>query len=253
MHTDLKVWLDHFEYHATHRCVLPEGRPDGLTAYEGRLIASSIATFQLGEQSEGRALLRAAEDYEWEHDAAPLARIVKLFIAEEQHHAALLAAFMSEHGLPRKSSDWTDSVFRAVRRLAGFELQLSVLITAELIGKVYYRALEAATGCKQLQTLCRMLVADELAHVGFESDLLREMRARKSPTDQWLADTSHRVFFAGAALVVWMTHRPVLRAAGYKLGTFMRACAAQYDFYLVPPPQSTATSVNPLLWPRRRT
>ena len=78
MHVDLKVWLDHFEYHATHRCVLPEGRPDGLTGYESRLIADSIATFQLGEQSEGRSLLRAAEDYEREHEAAPLARIVSL-------------------------------------------------------------------------------------------------------------------------------------------------------------------------------
>jgi hypothetical protein len=244
MHVDLKVWLDHFEYHATHRCVLPEGRPDGLTGYESRLIADSIATFQLGEQSEGRSLLRASEDYEREHDAAPLARIVRLFIAEEQHHASLLGEFMRQHGLPRKRSDWTDFVFRAVRRLAGFELQISVLITAELIGKVYYRALEAATGCRQLQILCRMLVADELAHVGFESDLLLAMRSSKPKTTQWVTGALHRFFFTGATLVVWMTHRPVLRAAGYGMGTFMRACKAQYDFYLVPPPLK-ALSMSP--------
>jgi hypothetical protein len=248
MQVDLKVWLDHFEYHANHRSVLPEGRPDELTAYEGRLIADSIATFQLGEQSEGRSLLRAAEDYEreQEHDAPSLARIVRLFIAEEQHHASLLAEFMQQHGIPRKRSDWTDYVFRTVRKLAGLELQISVLITAELIGKVYYRALEAATGCRQLQVLCRMLVADELAHVGFESDLLLAMRARKSNTTQRVMDTLHRLFFTGASLVVWMTHRPVLRAAGYRLGTFMRACAAQYDFYLVPAPRLGSTSAAKL-------
>lgn len=235
MYTDLKVWLDHFEYHSTRRCVLPDARPDDLTRYERRLIAKSIATFQLGEQSDGRSLLRAAQRYELEHDAAPLSRIVELLIDEEQHHAALLGAFMAEHGIPRKRTHWTDRVFRRVRRLAGFELHFTVLMTAELIGKVYYRALEAATGSRQLQTLCRMLVADELAHVGFESDLLREMQARRPPFSRAVQSVLNRAFFTGTSLVVWLTHRRVLRAAGYRVTTFLRACAAQYSFYLEPP------------------
>jgi hypothetical protein len=234
--TDLKVWLDHFEYHSTNRCAPPRGKPGDLTAWERRLIGPSIATFQLGEQSEGGSLLRAAERYESEHEAAPLARIVCLLIAEEQHHASLLGAFMDEHGIPRKRADWTDQVFRRLRRLGGFEQYLSVLVTAELIGKVYYRALEAATGSRQLQALCRMLVADELAHVGLETDLLRGMHEKKSPAGRWLATAALRSFFTGASLVVWFEHRRVLRSAGYNVGTFMRACAAQYSFYLEPPP-----------------
>lgn len=236
MNTDLKVWLDHFEYHSTHRSVLPAASSGDLTSYERRLIGHSIATFQLGEQSDGRSLLLAAQRYEREHEAVPLTRIISLLIAEEQHHAALLGAFMDEHGMPRKHSDWTDHAFRRLRRLAGFELYLSVLVTAELIGKVYYRALEAATGSRQLQTLCRMLVADELAHVGLETDLLRGMHEKKSPLIRWLKTTALRTFFTGASLVVWFEHRRVLRSAGYGLGTFMRACAAQYSFYLEPPP-----------------
>ena len=136
----------------------------------------------------------------------------------------------------RKRSDWTDHVFRRVRRLAGFELHVSVLLTAELIGKVYYRALESATGCRQLQTLCRMMVADELAHVGFESDLLRGMHARRSPLARAMLTAALRAFFAGTALAVWFTHKRVLRAAGYRLNSFVRACNAQYAFYLEPPP-----------------
>lgn len=232
MNTDLKVWLDHFEYHSTQRCALPARKPGDLTGYERRLIARSIATFQLGEHSEGRSLQLAAERYEREHDAAPLARIVSLLIAEEQHHAALLGAFMDEHGIPRKASDWTDNAFRRLRRLAGFELYLSVLVTAELIGKVYYRALEVATGSRQLQTLCRILVADELAHVGLETDLLRGMHEKKSPAVRWLHTAALRTFFTGASIVVWLGHRRVLRSAGYGFATFMRACAAQYSFYL---------------------
>lgn len=235
MNTDLKVWLDHFEYHSTKRSVLPPGKPGDLTAWERRLIGRSIAAFQLGEQSEGRSFRLATERFEREHDAAPLARIVSLLIAEEQHHATLLGAFMDEHGIPRKRSDWTDHVFRRLRRLAGFELYLSVLVTAELIGKVYYRALEVATGSRQLQTLCRMLVADELAHVGLETDLLRGLHEKKSPAIRWVHTTALRAFFNGAALVVWLEHRRVLRSAGYSVATFMRACAAQYSFYLEPP------------------
>jgi len=242
MQTDLKVWLDHFEYHSTRPGKLPEGRTDDLTPHERRLIAGSIATFQLGEQSEGRTLLRAARRHEQAHAAAPLARIIELFIAEEQHHAALLGAFMDQHGLPRKRSDWTDHVFRRARRLAGFELHITVLITAELIGKVYYRALEAATGCRQLQALCRMLVADELAHVGFESELLHALRAHKPPLARAACATLHRTFFFGTALVVWFGHRRVLRGAGYRMKSFMRACTAQYSFYLDESPGYTTSS-----------
>ena len=162
---DLKVWLDHFEYHARHRRVLPERGPDALAPDERRMIASSIATLQLGEQSEGQFLLRSARRYERALNAAPIGQIMQLFIAEEQHHAALLGTFMDSAWSARKRSDWTNHVFRCLRRLAGFQLHLTVLITAELIGKVYYRALEAATACRQLQALCHLLVADELAHV----------------------------------------------------------------------------------------
>lgn len=234
MDTDLSVWRDHFEYHAGRRSALPEARHEDLTAGERRLIGRSLATFQLGEQSDGRYLLRSARHYEQRHDAEPLARIIELLIAEEQHHAALIGAFMDQHGLARKQRDWTDGVFRWARRLAGFELHITVLVTAELIGKVYYRALESATGSLQLRTLCRLLVADELAHVGFESDLLRNLQARKAPLARATFGLLHRAFFTGTSAVVWLTHRRVLRAAGYRMPMFLRACAAQYSFYLEP-------------------
>lgn len=235
MRTELKIWLDHFEYHATRRSTLPRYRTDELTPYERRLIGGSIAVFQLGEQSEGHTLLRAARQYELTHQAESLGRLVALFIGEEQHHAALLGAFMDQHGIPRKHHDWTDQVFRWVRKLAGFELHLSVLISAEMVGIVYYRALEAATGSRQLKALCHLIVADELAHVGFESDLLLSAQERKRPFARSAGRFLHRGFFTGVSLVVWLTHRRVLRAAGYRLRTFLRACGAQFSFYLDSP------------------
>jgi hypothetical protein len=267
---DLKIWLNHFEYHSEHPRTVPAGLSDVLKPEERRAIASSIATFQLGEQSDGSTLLRAAKEFiraetgcsgsgrpGWRRprppatpprtptgsagqeeatvDQHPLVRITELFIREEQRHAALLLAFMEDHGIARKHSDWTDRVFRVVRRLAGFELSLHVLITAELIGNVYYRALEVATGCQRLKILCRTLVADELAHVGYESALLLDLADRKAAPIRWLQRAAHRTFFVGAAGVVWLTHRPVLRGAGYGLTSFVKACREQYAFYLDAP------------------
>ena len=159
-------------------------------------------------------------------------RIVELFIREEQRHAALLRAFMEDHRIPLRSRDWTDQVFRRVRRLAGLELYLCVLITAELIGNVYYRALGSATGCQRLRVLCRTLVADELVHVAFESELLLALRGARPHWMRGLIHLTHRTFFAASAGVVWSMHRSLLRHAGYDARTFLRLCLAQYGFYL---------------------
>jgi hypothetical protein len=231
---DLRIWLNHFEHHAEHARCIPPGLHDHLTDEERRLIAGSIATFQLGEQSQGATLLRAAQGFARVHDLPQLVRVVELFIREEQRHAALLRRFMEDHRIALKSTNWTDWVFRRVRRLAGFELYLHVLICAELIGKVYYRALEAATGCQRLKVLCRILVCEELAHIGFESQLLLALRASRPAPARVLMRLAHRTLVAASACVVWMTHRAVLRRAGYDLRSFVRSCVAQYAFYLEP-------------------
>ena len=236
------IWLNHFEYHAQHRHArLPDFGPvKALSDAERTRIAGSIAIFQLGEQSDGTFLLRAARRHAQKTHTPEIVRLMQLFVAEEQSHAALLGNFMDRHGIARKRSDWTDDVFRSVRRLAGFELHLTVLLTAELIGKVYYRALEAATANRELRALCRALVADELAHIGFESDLLIGMRERKSRISRQWIQHAHRAFLQSAAVIVWLTHRLVLAEAGYTLRTFLSACAAQYAFYLDAPPHSAA-------------
>jgi hypothetical protein len=163
-----------------------------------------------------------------------LVRIAELFIREEQRHAALLRAFMEDHHIALKRTDWTERVFRLVRRLAGLELYIYILISAELIGIVYYRALEAATDCQRLKVLCRGLVSDELAHVGFESQLLLALQAGRAAPVRALTRVAHRTFFAGTAGVVWLTHRSVLRQGGYGARSFLRVCLSQYAFYLEP-------------------
>ena len=235
MLTNLRIWLNHFEYHA-HQ---PRGAAGGPTltlgAEERRLIARSLATFQLGEQSEGAGLLRAACRFAAAHGDELLPRITELFIREEQRHARLLRDFMDEHGIRARGGHWSDAIFRGVRRLGGFELYLHVLIAAELIANVYYRALESTTACQRLRSLCRTLLADELAHIGYQSELILELRAERPAVLRASIRLLHRAFFCGAACAVWISHRAVLRRAGYTAGGFLRRCFYQYSFHLDPP------------------
>ncbi len=235
MLTNLRVWLNHFEYHAEQPRGAPGGSLNALRQEERRLIARSIATFQLGEQSDGSGLLRAACRFAAVHGDELLPRITELFIREEQRHARLLRQFMEEHGIRARSRHWSDAIFRRLRRLGGFELYLHVLITAEIIGNVYYHALESLTGCQRLRVLCRTLIADELAHIGYESDLILELRARKPAPLRPLIRLLHRALFCGAACAVWLSHRGVLRRAGHTAAGFLRTCLAQYAFHIDPP------------------
>jgi hypothetical protein len=238
---DIAVWLAHFEHHAARTCQLSHERPERLTGPERVAIARSIATFQRGEQGEGAHLLAAAAELARSQAVPEIVPIMRLLIREEQRHAALLRAFMDRYGIPVRQRDWSDRIFRRLRHLAGFELCVSVLITAELIGIVYYRALEAATRCQPLRTLCRTLVADELAHVAFEAELLLALRARRAVLPRLLLRWAHRALFILTVVVVWHTHRSVLHRAGHRLRDFLALCQAQYSFYLEAPVAAPAS------------
>ena len=114
---------------------------------------------------------------------------------------------------------------------AALAARLRVLVTAEIVGIVFYRALEVVTDCRRLQILCRTLVADELAHVAFESQLLLALKSRQGGVAKTGSAAWGECLLTGAALLVWGTHRRVLKSAGYGLRLFLRDCRGQYAFY----------------------
>lgn len=225
---DWNYWLQIFSARAGNLGFHRPERDDWLTDEEHRRIAASIATFQLGEQSEGRTLLRFAEKFAADHDLPELPAVTALFIKEEQHHAAQLKSYMLANGIPLKSRSWTDSVFRVLRKLAGFEAAVTVLVTAEMIGFVYYRALARATGSRCLKTICRAMCADESLHLRYETQLLMTLRGDRNPVFRRLVESMHRTLVTVSALAVFHDHRPVLRQAGYDLWSFVRDCRATY-------------------------
>ncbi len=233
---DFEIWLNHFEHHARCPSCVPPGKLSRLTPGDRRHVAGWIGTFQRGEQSAGPMLLKAAQAFAGTRDTPALVRIVELLVLEEARHTALLLTYIQENHIATRQAGagWTDRLFCRLRRLGGLELQLQLLISAKLIRIVYYRALEKATTCPRLTVLCRILVSDELAHVGFASQLLLSLRAARRWPVRWLMCLADRASLAGTAGIVWMTHRALLRGARYGLRDFLLACLSQYAFYLAP-------------------
>ena len=99
-----------FEEHRRLRAGLVESWPTG-----GRLhpaVARSLQRFQVGEDGDGACLIDKSE----RAGNPTYLAAVRLFVAEEQNHARLLANLLAHAGQPTISGHWTDAVFVAVRR-----------------------------------------------------------------------------------------------------------------------------------------
>ena len=154
---------------------------------------------------------------------------MRLFIAEEQRHARDLGRFLTINGIPLVRTTITDRVFRRLRHLVGgLEMSIAVLITAEIIAKVYYAALQEATGSAVLRRLCDQILADEVRHVEFQAEQLGKLRLGR-PQPFWLATMGlQRFLYFGTVVVVWLFHRRAIRRGGLSFLGWWRSCWCEF-------------------------
>jgi hypothetical protein len=143
-------------------------------------------------------------------------------VAEENRHARDLGRFLDAAGIPRLRRHASDRVFRRLRHVAGLELSLAVLLTAELIAQVYYAAVRRATGSALLRQICKQLLKDESAHVRFQCEQLARIRAARPRWKEAAARFLQRILFAGTCVVVWLSHGRAMRAGGLSYGRFWK-------------------------------
>jgi hypothetical protein len=217
-------WCYYYHRNAERLLALPWRRGAQLTDAERDAIAGSLQDFQLGESSEGRNLLRRAAQYAERADDPEYLEAMRLFVREEQRHACVLGRFLHLAGIEPLKQSRLDSAFRLLRRLAGLALSISVLLIAETIGKVYYRALRRATGSVLLRRLCDQLLRDEVRHLRFHAERLAIVRRGRARWRVGLAHAGHRLLFGGTCLLVWLKHRRALRAGGLGFRGFWREC-----------------------------
>lgn len=215
-------WVDHFErndaVHATvdaaidfdAACTLPPTVRDPLIA--------SVRRFQLGESGDGQQLLRNARragDPEYV-DA------IRLFVAEEQQHAALLLRLLGYLGGEPMRRHWTDAIFVRLRRLMGLRTELMVLSVAEVVALSYYGGLSRAAPDPVIRAVAARIVDDEHAHVRFQRHRLGAGFADARPMARAFAFALWWVTAVGATVVVAMDHRGALATIGYPRTRFVR-------------------------------
>ena len=161
-------WVAVFEESAAERAMA--GDPDWRRrAVLPAAIVRSVQRFQVGESGDGANLLAKAETQG--PDRYPVA--AKLFVAEEQNHARLLALLLASAGAPTLRAHWSDAAFVRLRRALGLRLELMVLMIAEVVALGYYRALRDGTDDPLLTDVAGRILDDEQRHVPFHCQRLR--------------------------------------------------------------------------------
>jgi hypothetical protein len=227
-----KTWITHFHQNKDAWTAPDWQEPCSWPTQESqRLIGASLATFQQGETGDGSTVKRLA----WQAETADpalrgYAEAVRLFIAEENAHAALLAQMVERLGTRVKTRDASASAFRWVRKmipLVDFELQ--ILLIAEIIALAYYGLLSRALPDSVLQTCCAKLVRDEVAHISFHVDFFRYRHSHWLPGAVALWQAQFQALYLGAETFVWLTHGKALSSVGVRRTDFTqrgrRACA----------------------------
>ncbi len=221
-------WVAYFESNQWDPENVVEHKDVELSRRAKRAITRSIQTFQLGESGEGTHFLKCARQWAERTGDFEYVTALEMFIKEEQRHAAALGAFMDRARIPRIQKEASDNIFRWVRHQAGLELTITVLITAEIIARVYYPALRRATSSHWLRSICEQLCRDEIPHIRFQGQRLGIIMRHKSWFGRAISRFLSQALFDVACVVVWFAHRRVFKAAKLSWKQYWNKCTAEY-------------------------
>ncbi|MGW0760107.1 ferritin-like domain-containing protein [Streptomyces sp. NPDC002814] len=225
MHADgFAKWTQRFEGERERRDA--EGDPDwGQGATLHPALSASVQRFQVGEDGDGANLVAKADHA----GDADYARAVRLFVAEEQNHARLLARLLAAGGVPTLTGHWSDTVFVRLRRLMGLRLELLVLMIAEVVALRYYRALRDGTDDPLTSEVAGRILADEERHVPFHCERLHTSLAELPRPIRRPVMALWRVLLLAVCLVVAVDHGPALRRLGIGRVRFVADVMASAD------------------------
>ncbi|WP_067825536.1 ferritin-like domain-containing protein [Actinomadura kijaniata] len=208
---DATAWRRHFEDEAERRRATPDPDWDAGARLTPELVRS-LQRFQVGENGDGANLIRKAGDGDYGVAA-------RLFVAEEQNHARMLALLLGAAGEPTIGAHWSDALFVRLRRALGLRTELAVLMIAEVVALRYYRALRDGAADPLARDVAARVLADERRHVPFHC-------ARLNPLPRPLALLWLCAVAAVSAVVV-ADHGWALRELGMTRRTFVRDVFAE--------------------------
>lgn len=216
-------WRNHFE----ERRDRPRPIIDDVTEIPRSLrapLAASLARFQLGETGEGRIvgdLRRRARAWGLDPDYL---RALRLFIAEEGRHAAILGVAVRALGGQTLQRTWSADAFARVRRLAGPGAELLVLLAAEVAALSFYGTLVGHLPAGPLRAALQDIARDEAMHLRFHVAFLRDTLPH--PLGRLAVATAWSGLGLAAGAVVAADHGPTLRQLGTTRRAVLRTASA---------------------------
>lgn len=216
-------WIDYFK--SNRKEVKVDWKaPINLPEEQRRRVVESLAVFQLGETGEGGTLRRYAVKSRAWPGFEGYEEALDLFVREENRHADLLASMVRRLGGQLLEVQWTNSVFRVLRKPLNLQFELQILLTAELIAEAYYELLRRTLGDEPLRRCCARIVKDEVGHTRFHSEFFGEVQRRWPRYLRGLWVWQFLAIHWLVCQVVWWDHRKCFQALGIVCGEYQWLC-----------------------------
>ena len=186
----------------------------------------SLQLFQLGEGARGMTFLDLGRCHAESTADLDFVETLALFISEEQRHSALLARYLRSVGAPLLERHWVDRIFRRLRKLAGLECMVTVLVTAEVLAVPYYRAVHRISACPALRAICRRILREEAQHLLFQASTLAALQHARP--EWWIHMTrfAQQILLAGTCVTVWIQHGKLLHRGQVTFLNLVLSCRA---------------------------
>jgi hypothetical protein len=215
-------WKNHFQHNLTKQRIDWQLKPN-ITKEEKEKILYSLKAWQLGETSDGKHLMAAVNKYAAHIHDAEYPEAVQLFIKEEQKHGGNLGRYIDLIGEQRAKKDWGDTLFRKIRYFnTSMELWTITVIIVESAAQVFYKALQDATSCALLKSICNDILIDEAHHIKFQNERLYIIFQQKSIYVKAVSMLFYAALFYLTIHAIWLGHRKALKAGGVSHSEFMK-------------------------------
>ncbi len=217
-------WLSYFRANQSEPDEIPWDRAQAPPNEIAHFFIPSLQQFQLGEGASGVTFLELGRRHAVASADHDFIEALALFIAEEQRHSALLCRYLRSIGVPLIEKHWVDKMFRRIRKLAGLECMVTVLVIAEIMAVPYYAAVHRLSACPVLRAICVRILREEAQHLRFQASTLRSLQKRRSPLFIALTRTFQRALLLATCALLWAEHHQVLRAGGFTVTSFVAKC-----------------------------
>ena len=203
-------WIAHFTANKLDRPEPDWSAPFSMPERKRRLLAKSIAEYQLGDG--GGACRLVAHDAESFRATTVEARaVVDMWFAEEREHSRLLACAVGRIGAEFITDTFAFRMFYACRRALGVQFEMLVLLIVEIVSTGYYRVIRKHVGDEPLAAMCKLILRDEARHIDFHRDRLA---ARYPHGFGFWRTLQFRLLAYGCATFLWISHGRCMHALG---------------------------------------